>query len=685
MENKIDQLFCELIHDTCSQLKNKFTSKDIHKKLKIRNNPLKKILNEWVISSIIHNKIELINTGKNKNGEITFMTWSYFKKALQQKTSVLDFQLDENKTYLFLREISQTDDPNVEQLTRKIENFSSPLIRFDKGSRNTPIILNLYKNIVPLRLVTVTQSVVDALASESHEVSESQKAKKVILKEGRTNKKGYDNQSIVISAFSLMITEIGKLVFTKEDIINSRGYKVYFNSLDFEIIKDLIKTVYPFSPYLENNYICLFPENWLDIKRIQKQILEEDPESFLRNNYPYINDGEIKTLLLILNQKPTHEIQSYDTGDAQTSPEKQADEKKKHSEHKDTSDIKIASVKQKKVQKHIESEPLKFLDEIIHRENGNESSNEKLATNINPKSPKEILNELDNEAKHFLLRILDSTNMKSGYYSHSINDEKFKSFIETLKETDLFSIEVNELSYIINRNSTVNDSRFKLLREELDNSILENNKEPKEVMKEEPKEVIKEEVKEEPKEVVKEKVNFEKFEITDKQDDFDDFILDQRSQVNKTDETKSSEPVNEDDDTLIIINNDEIEEPLKMVEKEIDEIVENNFNKEPFDEAPANAHSSVEDNETIKTTHEPENLQFLTGKVISVLTENEEKYLTIELISRSLGFQLRDGLAYKPDIAVLEESYRHLAPIAENSGAFVMPMKKFLNLIDLKE
>ncbi len=683
MENKIDQLFCELIHDICSQLKNKFTSKDIHRKLKIKHNQLKKIIDEWIAFSVSQDKIELINSGKSKNGEITFMTYDYFQKILQQKMSELDFQLDENKTYLFLRELSQTDDPNIAQLIDKIEKFAFPLVRFDKGSRNVPIVLNLYKNGVPQRLVNVTQSIVDGLASESNEISEIKTAKKAIFKVDRTDKKGYDNRSIVMSAFSLMIMEIGKLVLSKEDIVNSRGYKVYFNTLDFEILKELIKTVYPFALCLKQDYISLFPENWLDIKRIKKQILDQEPESFLRKNFPYINDGEINTLMLILNIQPTNAPQFQVPSDRQTEPEKQSDSKNDGLILKEELDIKIKPVKAKKVQKHIASEPLKFLDEIIYRENGTESKDEKRDANSNTINPKDILNQLDKAQKHFLIRILDSTKMISGYYSHSINDEKFKSFAELIKEIGIFSIEIIESSYIIKRISTVKDSQFKALREELDISILENNERVEEEIKS--TEMLASTEKKKATNETKEENKFEGFEINDEEAISNDFIIDQSPQTSKSEEEKQQAPVNEEEDTLIIVKNEAIEEPLELDEKEIDEIVENNFLKAPVYETPIHSDLAGQTDEKIITPNEAEDLQFLRGKVISVLTEDEERYLTIELISRSLDFQVRDGLAYKPDIAVLEESYRHLSPIAKNSGALVMPMKKFLNLIGLKE
>ncbi len=73
----------------------------------------------------------------------------------------------------------------------------------------------------------------------------------------------------------------------------------------------------------------------------------------------------------------------------------------------------------------------------------------------------------------------------------------------------------------------------------------------------------------------------------------------------------------------------------------------------------------------------------LRGKIISVLTDNEELSVKIGLLSGITGFELRDSLAYMPDIAVFDRDFEYLMPIAKNTGVKVYMMHEFLKLLGL--
>jgi ABC-type proline/glycine betaine transport system ATPase subunit len=50
-----------------------------------------------------------------------------------------------------------------------------------------------------------------------------------------------------------------------------------------------------------------------------------------------------------------------------------------------------------------------------------------------------------------------------------------------------------------------------------------------------------------------------------------------------------------------------------------------------------------------------------------------------------MNFELRDGLAYKPEIAVFDEGFSHLEPIARNTDAIIMHIDEFMRLLGLED
>jgi hypothetical protein len=74
----------------------------------------------------------------------------------------------------------------------------------------------------------------------------------------------------------------------------------------------------------------------------------------------------------------------------------------------------------------------------------------------------------------------------------------------------------------------------------------------------------------------------------------------------------------------------------------------------------------------------------LKGKIVSLLTENEEYRIKIELVSKTMLFELRDSLAYRPDIAVFDQDFEYLIPIAKNTGIQVLMLKTFLQYLGIQ-
>lgn len=719
--NNMEKQFKELLNKLLLNKKGQFSSAYLFKCLKVKNKELMVILSEWIDQLIKQEKVDLINTGKSKKDETLYMTKVFFLEKLKQHLLTFDFLSDENATFSFLSRVTETQHINTDLLVDKIQKFLCPLVKFVKGSRDVPIMFNLYKIFVPERMINISEQMMENIGSESRSFSESKQVKKVMFKSEKNQQHLFSNYQIILTALSYILLEKGKLILTKSEIRESRGYKVFFNSPKFSTFTDLIQKIYPFRPYVKDDLISFYPENWLDIDQIKLQIKNERCEDFLQKNFDFLDKEEVLTLKKVLTpHQQASKVKKNLTDEEENSKieknektftlkdgndKNDLDKYKKRISDELTKNQKQVNQKKKKTKK---SEPLNFLDEIIYKESENNQPKMMIEHEIKKESKKnsfssesliDRLEHFDKREKHFLICILDSTKIESGYYSHSGRDEKFQLFVEKISSSDLFTVNLKDEKYYLKRTHPNANAKYKLLREKLNESIMDNENKEGLKAEEETNGFNSQKSKDMEKETQK-PVGDENGKSL-----LDDLVLNENPKSNATIAAETNNVINEDHQESLIIEenkkdqktdandleNVDLESFFEISDKSEDEHKKSIESKPLQQELPQNTNESrtpkkeklgeetndLSEDETVESE--------LAGKIISVLTDDQEKWLKIKMLSEEMDFELRDGLAYKPEIAVFDEGFSHLEPIARNTDAIIMHIDEFMRLLGLED
>ncbi|HPE39974.1 MAG TPA: hypothetical protein PLI77_02670 [Bacteroidales bacterium] len=745
--------FKELLEKILSNKKGFFTLKYIQQRLKVGNKDLMDVLTQWIDILIEQNEIDLINVGMNKNNINIYINKSDFEQIMKDSFINANYIVDENGTFAIFTQTTKTQNPNSDMLVKKIEQLFQPLIRFDKGSRNVPIMFNLYKLFVPERLITISNDMLENISHEPTQIHQNIEVKKSILKTKKVEGQDNNPAKIILTALSYILLEKGKLILSKSEIENSRGYKIFFNAPEFSFFMNLVKNIYPFKPFVCDQFISFYPENWLDIPRLKNQIINEDPQGFIRHHFEFLTTNEVSTLVKVLNvdhaddqaeklyvvsaeQKvKTEEDSIADKVDIEN-PFQEKETRQKPLEIPKMIKEKILKEKSKsenqKKKKPQTSEPLTFLNEIIYKESENNQSAEKISTKSY--GDKEEENKMENEQerlidrvhhlnkkeKHFLLLILDSTKIDSGYFSHSRKDELFNDFLKKIDLSHLFMLSDTEEQYHIKRKLPIDDRQYQTLRELIEEAILGSFNDFEESLPDIQNISYSEAVEEQnersetPHEQAKGASLLDSFLIdelsastTDEKEQNTNLTGETESETFEMNEKKSdsnelsdlfSIEDNEDEDVKHYFGiNDDEKGFTEESNQEKNEMTGNDANQERIhtDFIAENnnltmqpAEEEEEEGDEIKAESPSSNNELtnqLTGKIISVLTEDQEKWLKIKMLSDVIGFELRDGLAYKPEIAVFDEGFFHLEPIAKSVGATIMHIKEFYRLLGLRD
>ncbi|MEA1885048.1 MAG: hypothetical protein U9N62_11100 [Thermotogota bacterium] len=715
--NNMEKQFKELLNKLLENKNGQFSSTFLFKRLKVKNKKLMVILSEWIDQLIEQEKVDLIHTGKNKKDEILYMTKDFFLEKLKQRLLTFDFLSDENATFSFLSCVSETQYINTDLLVDKIQGLLCPLVRFVKGSRDVPIMLNLYKIFAPERMINISEQMMKKIESESEGFSESKQVKKVMFKSRKKQQNDLSTYQIILTALSNILLEKNKLILTKKEMMDSRGYKVFFKSPNFSAFVDLIQKIYPFKPYVKDDLISFYPENWIDIDQIKLQIKKEKCEPFLQKNFDFLSKAEIITLKEILapnyhvsevkknmmdKQDNSHVAEDEKTFTKKVDIEKNdLDETKKGITGELEKNQKQVNQKKKKTEK---SEPLNFLNEIIYKESENNQSQERVH-DVKKESKKPPLSEFlidrldhfDKREKHFLICILDSTKIESGYYSHSEKDKKFQLFIEKISSSELFTVNSKDEKFYLKRALQISNDKYKLLREKLEESIMHSKNNEDFIANEKTNGLNLQKSKDSEKEIRK-KIRNENGESL-----LDDLVLNENPKSDASIATEANDFKNEDHQEDLIIKknsktqkNDGIDledidhESFFEISDDEEEEQKNNFGSKSLQQRLPQGTNEVWTSKTEEVVPESHDLfkeeikeNELSGKIISVLTDDQEKWLKIKMFSEEMGFELRDGLAYKPEIAVFDEGYSHLEPIARNTNAIIMHIDEFIRLLGL--
>jgi hypothetical protein len=709
----LNEAFASLVKKYSETLKDKFTSRDIVSKFKIRDKELQNILSRWIAELVESSEIDLILTGKNAENDYVFIRGEVFERTVKNKLNLSDSLLNENQTYKFLQDISGSRDLNVEILKGEIQRKLKPLVKFDDGSRNMPVMLNLCKFKVPEAKVLINDEVLQKYnMTPPVDETESKKVKKMMFSHATKNPVDDNPEDIIFTAFTLLLQEAGKLILTRDEILKTRAYKVFFSSIDFDIIKQLAAKTLKFSPFIGKDYISFYPENWLDIKVLMNQTGKEGEQSpamkfdeLINKKYQFLSKEDIATLRNIVDSSeqpveakalpsPPSPVVTMKPEKVEEITEPEKPEKKQIVDVLPKNSIKKPE-KDKLKKKIALSEPLKFLDSIIVNEKLKDSDDEKTIYKI----PE--LKNFDKKEKHYIIRILDSTIVNSGYYSHNLSDKDFTEFLNKLDDDNVFDISEEGSEFIIRRNEDCSTNLYDNLRNKIEDSFLNR---------------FEDKIKPDEKPLDQNKTGFQNgFEKVEKVEDLNTGVADDDADngiILKTEEEESLSFL----DSLIIKTEEEPEEEKIIIddmeedsnsffaetaEDDLYNVIKNNFTSSDDSEKLSDIKNRIEDTENIRKPEivetppdeaapktKPEKIErkeehLLYGKIISVLTDDEEKWLKIEMFSKMLGFELRDGLAYGPDIAVFDDNFKHLEPIAKNSGAMIMPIENFMQIIGL--
>src|SRR6056297_632421 len=178
MNLQTENEFISLINNICSDLTGRFSTNDVFKKLKIKSPMMKNIVRQWLLELIENNRLGFQSIGKDKKGKTLLINKKRFTELMRKELMKQPFLLNENQTYNFLQSLAGSKDFNIEQLRSSVENTGAPLVRFDEGSRKVPIMLNLYKHLVPERKVYVSHDVVNMMYIKHPDSKKKSKPKK---------------------------------------------------------------------------------------------------------------------------------------------------------------------------------------------------------------------------------------------------------------------------------------------------------------------------------------------------------------------------------------------------------------------------------------------------------------------------------------------------------------------------
>ncbi len=753
MNLQTENEFISLINNICSDFTGRFSTNDLFKKLKIKSPMMKNIVREWLLELIENNRLGFQSIGKDKKGKTLLINKKRFTELMRKELMKQPFLLNENQTYNFLQSLAGSKDFNIGQLRSSVENTGAPLVRFDEGSRKVPIMLNLYKHLVPERKVYVSHDVVNMMYIKHPDSKKKSKPKKGSLFSKDSEKPAEESpRNVITTAFTLLFSELGKLIITKKEVTESRAYKVYFSALDdYKAFLKLLKEIYDYSPVITDDFISLFPENWLDPQLLQKRLEPENTESlekfaaYCNRFLSFLNQDEIQVLYSLIREEPAatgseeqtaeetsvqEEVSEKEgTSGSDTATETETDhtptksnpevlEKEVTPEKETTADgsdtvnedaqteeteppeaptekkevleslIVDDTKKKKKPQEPAEKKPKKeknekkknnsnsFLDSMIIQEeekakNENEpkqeqESEEEIAAGIKfidhtkeskeepvpkPTEREELETaDLNKAEKHILIRIVESTNISSGYFLFDREEkEDFKDLINRLRRSKEFILKDEADRIKVKRNNAIPASRFRKMKTEAEEAIMKDGEEEPDARqkKEATPDSDKQATEDHEEKELQEKMTVETNPDDIQPGEFDeDFLVDEE-------EESDNNSMDEGD-----------------VSKETPDLEDNQSKPEEEKE------EETTKKEREKTENENQ-AKFLEGKVISILTEDEEAWLKIEMLSKMHNFEIRDGLAYSPDIAVFDQEFKHLEPIAKNSGALVMDLKTF--------
>jgi len=796
--------FTEYISEIANSFKGVFTSSDLIKKMKLGDRRMKEIIAELILSVAEEGNFVFFNPGKNKSGEDVYMGRKFFENRLSQSFGKAESIIDENETHSIFEKITGSKEYDSRKIIQYIKNYTS-LIRFDERSRSGPLTLNLYRFLMQERDVFVTQDTINLMYVRPFGEGVKKEKFSLFSKKKEENSSGVTSTDMVRTAFSLMFRDLGQLIIRKRDLFNSTEFRRYFSNIDLnKSFDEILKTVYNYGIVIDKELISLFPENWLDLDGISRQLskigFEKGCVENILSHYSFLNQKEKEMLISYFLVPKTESKVKLDiiksisvTGDDEKSVKNDKDFAETVFEPDEKEESKSLSKPDMEMEEEVDilmTEPLD--DEEMQTDFVAEAEQEEDLTDDSVSESEEAEDisgiQVDFEAPDI---------------AEATETEEISSSEENIIPSEIEEVPEVPVKAAAEEENEDEDDEIIIVKPEIDEEI---ESEPEKVYEEETEEIkekdndfiIIEDQDEE--EITEDNSKFEDDSGNEKSEDNimeisdfesekaeDDILLsdekdeimeitDENEILSKFDEERNdiSEFNSDDlvfDDTENELNDFENIEELKEEESEdvfftgisgektgefsrgkLFDFVEE-LNKEDrfllirildaitmeegyFDldiirlelaerlgETGLITYNSEQDfsvrirrnlavsyevfreikldiGDIISSTSYPEQeekqvveeekkeisgLEDLSGKSITFITVDENLRLEIEKIAQEVGFELFDGLAYRPDFAVFDKESEYLIPIAKNSSIPIVSFKEFKKMLKIQE
>jgi hypothetical protein len=680
-------------------------------------------------SIYVRHGIGFTTIGVNRKGSRLFVSIETFHALLKKVFSHLPALLNENDTYEAFQELSGEKEIEPQRLKTVILQ-ATPLIRFFENNRGGAATLNLYRFFYPDRDVFVSKALIETIALKKA-LFASDEQKSLLRKKEKKN--AAEPRLLIENAFSLAFSEIGRLIIPDTELFEHKSFKSYFDEERMQsFFEKEIQEFFPHHPTYRQGLLSLFPENWIDIAEILSKKEGENghqtlSEKWLEERYPFLNRSEVATIVTFVNKtgiavnKPvvevsigqeevsrvdTHKIDTIENLEPPVLPQEVFQE-----------ETRLKGVRQK------ESRPFTNVEKL-------ETNAEENAAVVSEENQRDFT--LPDEIYY------EKTEPNKAEYDGSEPVTPVEIHGKTAEENARVVSEENHVDFTLP--SEIYYEKAEPNKAEYDGSEPVTPVETRDKTTEKDTAVVSEENHVDftlPSEIYYEKAEPNKAEY-----DGSEPVTPVETR-NKTTE-KDAETVsvkNEEDfvaDLLISSAKDKPIEKEENVEKLSEELISSiaSVNDHPSDvelietvqspeemqhghlfeegfnfddliyietekEKTENTLKAISEEKILKPiTDIPEGLperptngesrgesvldEGLKGKIISLLTENEEYRIKIELISKTMLFELRDSLAYRPDIAVFDQDFEYLIPIAKNTGIQVLMLKTFLQYLGIQ-
>ena len=637
--------------------------------------------------------------GEDSKGRHLYVSFDTLKNLLRRVFSKLPTLLNENETYQAFQELTGEKEIDPGRLKKAISTYT-PLIRFFENDRGGAATLNLYRFFYPEREAFVSKTLLETTALKTSFLREEKRG----LFSKKEQSGAIDPKGIIETAFALTFSEIGRLIIPLQELYAQKAFRSYFEEdrLPSFIEKEL-PSFYAHQPTIKKGVLNLFPENWIDVDSVERELKQKmaegaDPNGWLKQRYPFLNRSEITTLIGLF-ASPSSSFSPARVSKPELSekasaagakvpvalPKLQQKNTVAEDQGKEKSgSTSVAASDTEPIQTQVPSFGIEKTAQIAEVERPGppvSTSKPEGVRDADGRSAGARDEGIGDLIRHLAITdgIVPEKEPKSEAPPQS--QRRAENRVEMPKIGDRFpdgreQIEEAPPGPPVDVRFRPEESKASQKSQSVDALPLESTVDSPSLFNVEPDiealEIVREPQTEDDH---TRKIDFESLESDIDAIDRTDFVADNdREEVEYDPGSGEAESLPEEDSPFAIPFETNLVPPLDFSVAELPEDEAEKTKKVSAEEKSLSGHPPKETEET------PASLQ---GKIITVLTDNEELNAKIGLLSGMTGFELRDSLAYWSDIAVFDRDFEYLIPIAKNTGMKIYLMRDFLRLLGL--